>query len=101
PADGGPVGGRGRGIGADRGLAASSPHRQRGAGDAPGRLGRDRLALTSRWRSERDSNPRGLRLAVFKTAAINHSAIAPSGSLPERPGGVSPALFARPLRGAA
>jgi hypothetical protein len=33
-------------------------------------------------RRERDSNPRGFRLTVFKTVAIDHSAIPPDRSYP-------------------
>ena len=33
--------------------------------------------LTAYWRREWDSNPRGLRLVVFKTTALNRSAISP------------------------
>ncbi len=38
-------------------------------------------ACVSRWRRERDSNPRTFRSTVFKTAALNHSAIPPRGNL--------------------
>src|SRR5215216_5827164 len=33
------------------------------------------------WRREWDSNPRGLRLVVFKTTALNRSAISPKPAL--------------------
>jgi hypothetical protein len=36
------------------------------------------------WRRERDSNPRTFRSTVFKTAALNHSAIPPRGNLAQR-----------------
>ena len=37
--------------------------------------------LTDYWRREWDSNPRGLRLVVFKTTALNRSAISPKPAL--------------------
>ena len=39
-----------------------------------------RVRLTDgKWRRERDSNPRAVRPLVFKTSAIDHSAISPGG----------------------
>lgn len=35
--------------------------------------------LDGKWRRERDSNPRAVRPLVFKTSAIDHSAISPGG----------------------
>ena len=35
------------------------------------------LLKVKNWRRERDSNSRTFRSAVFKTAALNHSAIPP------------------------
>ena len=36
---------------------------------------------TGSWRREWDSNPRGLRLVVFKTTALNRSAISPKPAI--------------------
>jgi hypothetical protein len=37
--------------------------------------------LANHWRREWDSNPRGLRLVVFKTTALNRSAISPKPTI--------------------
>ena len=46
---------------------------------------RNRSVAGKEWRRERDSNPRGFRLTVFKTAAFDRSAISPLGG----PGGLA------------
>src|SRR5207344_2714195 len=82
--------------------------------EASGRAPREKApahgAIAGRfeWRRGWDSNPRGFRPAVFKTAAINHSATSPSGNgsgrrLSGRPTGVvgrdQPTGASRPSNG--
>ena len=45
------------------------------------------------WRREQDSNPRTFRLTVFKTAALDHSAIPPALPISCEPAGNRPAGY--------
>ena len=45
------------------------------------------------WRREQDSNPRTFRLTVFKTAALDHSAIPPALPISCEPAGNGPAGY--------
>src|SRR3989337_2833026 len=51
------------------------------------RTGRARHRSAAAWRRGWDSNPRGFRPAVFKTAAINHSATSPGQRIAAGPAG--------------
>ena len=51
-------------------VPSEGPHNAKGASCGPG-------IVELIWRRERDSNPRGFRLTVFKTAAFDRSAISP------------------------
>ena len=55
-----------------KGLSKGSSHRGRRTEEEPP------LEALLLWRREQDSNPRTFRLTVFKTAALDHSAIPPA-----------------------